>query len=333
MEYGTEEGDLGGVGLSVWSVLLLVGLNYLFLRNVIAESIKEVTGHCVSPECARCNRDEKFLLRVEYLCRSLSCAYDLLGRNYPQIWELLQSVDRKKEYVRTMWQRSGYESLELEELEEGRCLSTIWILPGLESRPIWTRNDHLDQLFAYFLDHMREFVSAVYLEYRRVQNASELWQYNQTPSGTWMVFYLYNQGTRIDKHCSICPQTAKIVEQTPGFMGDECVFSYAMLSRLLPGSCIEPHTGPCNFRLRCHIPILSSPDYNFRVGSVILNWNIGDIVVFDDSFVHMVWHDKKATDDTGSDKENERVLLILDIWHPQLDMYNKRCLKHLFHSH
>ena len=329
----TEQTDLGGVGLSTSSALVLVGLTYLFLRNVNTESKKEVTGHCVSPECARCNRDEKFLLRVEHLCYSLSCTYDLLGRNYPQIWELLQSVDRKKEYSRRMWRRSGYESLDLEELDRERCLSTIWILPGLESRPIWTRDGNLDQLFAYLLDHITEFVSMVCLEYHNVQNTSELWQYNQTPSGTWMVFHLYNQGTRIDKHCSVCPQTAKIVEQTPGFMGCECVFSYAMISRLLPGSCIEPHTGPCNFRLRCHIPILSSPDYHFRVGSTTLNWNVGDIVVFDDSFVHTVWHDKQNADNVGPDGVNERVLLILDIWHPQLDECNKKCLQHLFHAY
>ena len=314
-----EQRDLGGIGLSASSVLFLVGLNYLFLRSVSARIRKEITGHCTSPNCARCNLTEKFLLRVEHLCHRLACPYDLLGRNYPRIWELLQSVDRKNEYSKRMWQRSGYESTGLDKLDNEKCQSTIWILPGLDSRPVWSRDDNLDQLFAYLLDHITEFVSAVCLEYHRVENDGELWQYNQTPSGTWMVFYLYNQGTKIDKHCSICPQTTMIVEQTPGFMGSECVFSYAMISKLFPGS--------------CHIPILASPEYHFKVGNITLNWNVGDIVVFDDSFVHTVWHEKQDTDSIRTGGMNERVLLLMDIWHPQLDECNKRCLQDLFHPH
>lgn len=323
--------DLGGVGLNLSSVLFLVGLNFLFLRRSSTQEKQELTGHCASPDCARCNRDEKFLLRVEDLCHSLCCTYDLLGRDYPRIWGLLQSTDKREEYIRKMWHKSGYEPLEVDKLDQEICLPTIWTLPGLECRPVWTSEEHLDQLFAYVLDHIMEFVSIVSLEYDCIQNTKDLWKHNQTPSGIWKIFYLYNQGVRIDKNCSLCPCTTKIVEETPGFMGDKCIFSYAMISVLLPGSRIEPHTGPCNFRLRCHIPILSSPDYHFKVGNTLLNWNVGDIIVFDDSFVHKVWHVKRDDGELKLDGVNERVILILDIWHPQVDEDNKKYLQDLFY--
>ena len=39
-------------------------------------------------------------------------------------------------------------------------------------------------------------------------------------------------------------------------------------------------------------------------------WKEGECLVFDDSFEHEVWHDGKG----------DRIVLICDMWHPELDL-------------
>ena len=46
-----------------------------------------------------------------------------------------------------------------------------------------------------------------------------------------------------------------------------------------------------------------------RVGTEERTWAAGQCLVFDDSFEHEVWHE-------GS---TDRIVLICDMWHPQLD--------------
>jgi aspartyl/asparaginyl beta-hydroxylase (cupin superfamily) len=45
-----------------------------------------------------------------------------------------------------------------------------------------------------------------------------------------------------------------------------------------------------------------------RVGDEERSWAEGDVLIFDDSFEHEVWNDS----------DRERIVLIIDIWHPDL---------------
>ena len=45
-----------------------------------------------------------------------------------------------------------------------------------------------------------------------------------------------------------------------------------------------------------------------EVGGTQLNWAEGEVIIFDDSFEHSVWNDS----------EEERMIFILDIPHPDL---------------
>ena len=44
-----------------------------------------------------------------------------------------------------------------------------------------------------------------------------------------------------------------------------------------------------------------------RVADKFVTWNEGEMFVFDDSFDHEVWNESE-----------ERVVLIVDLWHPEL---------------
>jgi len=72
---------------------------------------------------------------------------------------------------------------------------------------------------------------------------------------------------------------------------------------------IEPHLGPTNMRLRCHLGInIPDGDCGLTVGGETRHWREGECLVFDDSLLHESWNR------TGQ----ARVVLVVDLWHPDL---------------
>ena len=82
----------------------------------------------------------------------------------------------------------------------------------------------------------------------------------------------------------------------------------AMFSLLKPKTRIPPHCGVSNVRLVTHLPLIVPPDCGFRVGNDIREWVPGQAWVFDDTIEHEAWNDS----------DQLRVILMFDIWHPQL---------------
>jgi aspartyl/asparaginyl beta-hydroxylase (cupin superfamily) len=81
------------------------------------------------------------------------------------------------------------------------------------------------------------------------------------------------------------------------------------VSRMRASTHIHPHRGPTNLRVRCHLGI-SVPDGDcaIRVGAETRHWRDGECLVFDDTFEHEAWN--HTADD--------RIVLIVDMWHPGL---------------
>ncbi|MGE4609467.1 MAG: aspartyl/asparaginyl beta-hydroxylase domain-containing protein, partial [Myxococcota bacterium] len=55
--------------------------------------------------------------------------------------------------------------------------------------------------------------------------------------GTWKAFFFYGYGSRFDRSCAHCLETAKLLDSVPNL-------SSAFLSILAPGSHLPPHRGP-----------------------------------------------------------------------------------------
>lgn len=85
-------------------------------------------------------------------------------------------------------------------------------------------------------------------------------------------------------------------------------FMNIKFSAIQPGTYIRPHNGPTNERLRIHLTLLHTGGARIRVGQEWRSWEEGRAIIFDDSFEHEVMH-------TGKDI---RVVVICDIWHPDL---------------
>jgi aspartyl/asparaginyl beta-hydroxylase (cupin superfamily) len=95
-----------------------------------------------------------------------------------------------------------------------------------------------------------------------------------------------------------------------------------LFSKLKAGAHIPAHTGMFNTRLTCHLPLIVPPGCRFRVGNEIREWEEGKLLIFDDTIEHEAWND--------SDKD--RVVLIFDIWRPELTDQEKEELTALFHA-
>jgi aspartyl/asparaginyl beta-hydroxylase (cupin superfamily) len=61
-------------------------------------------------------------------------------------------------------------------------------------------------------------------------------------------------------------------------------------------------------RLRCHLGIDVPAGCGIRVGGVERSWERGRCIVFDDSFPHEAWNES----------DEPRIVLIVDVWHPDL---------------
>ena len=128
-------------------------------------------------------------------------------------------------------------------------------------------------------------------------------------SGRWTQLQLWTFGEQQAENCALAPVTCGLVERldTAGLVTGHSV-GLVEFSRLAPGTNIKPHTGPDNSRVRAHLGLVTPDGAGFRVADQQLSWGEGELVIFDDSFEHEVWH--KGTED--------RLILIVDFIHPAL---------------
>lgn len=136
----------------------------------------------------------------------------------------------------------------------------------------------------------------------------------------WGVLPFCEQGWLYPDTIKRCPRTWETVLQNAPLprvagWGPSVIFSL-----LKPGAHIGAHTGMYNTRLICHLPLIVPPGCRFRVGSEVRAWEEGKLLIFDDTIEHEAWNDSAE----------DRVMLIFDIWRPELTEGEKRELLFLF---
>ena len=93
-----------------------------------------------------------------------------------------------------------------------------------------------------------------------------------------------------------------------------------VFSLLKAGARIPAHTGMFNTRLICHLPLIVPPGCGFRVGNEVREWEVGKLLIFDDTIEHEAWNDS----------DEDRIVLIFDIWRPELSAQERDELEALF---
>jgi aspartate beta-hydroxylase len=139
-------------------------------------------------------------------------------------------------------------------------------------------------------------------------------------TGGWDVAFLYERGRRHGDVCAACPVTTRGVESYPTIRTSAGLI---YVSRMRGGTHIDPHRGPTNIRVRCHLGVrVPEGDCGIRVADETRRWEEGKCLVFDDYFEHEAWNH------TGDD----RLVLIVDLWHPHLSPTEMSLLEGL-HNH
>ena len=144
-----------------------------------------------------------------------------------------------------------------------------------------------------------------YISYPQDVPQHQFAELNNSPN--WSAFHLYKMGRRVEENAAKCPLTMQLLDGAP--QPDQPGRTpAAMFSLLKPRTRIPPHTGVSNVRLVTHVPLIIPENCGFRVGNATRPWIPGQAFVFDDTMEHEAWN--------TSDKL--RVVLLFDIWHPQL---------------
>jgi aspartyl/asparaginyl beta-hydroxylase (cupin superfamily) len=135
----------------------------------------------------------------------------------------------------------------------------------------------------------------------------------------WSALFLCENGQPADDVIAQCPASWAAVQAAP-LPRIEGSAPTIMFSLLRPRARIAPHTGVQNTRLVCHLPLIVPPGCGFRVGNEIRQWEEGKLLIFDDTIEHEAWND------SGED----RLVLIFDIWRPELSERERQEVSALF---
>jgi len=152
-----------------------------------------------------------------------------------------------------------------------------------------------------------------YLTHAPDEPLSQWRELNQ--SRRWSALFLFKDGVRQEANIARCPKTMAALAAAPVVAipnrGPTSLFSL-----LEPKTRIPPHTGTTNIRLTVHIPLIVPPNCGFRVGTQVREWHPGTALIFDDTIEHQAWNDS----------DEERVILIFDIWNPLLSQAERELM-------
>jgi aspartyl/asparaginyl beta-hydroxylase (cupin superfamily) len=149
-----------------------------------------------------------------------------------------------------------------------------------------------------------------------IQSDQNLPRLDENPlldSMNWSALFLCENSKVSEEVIARFPETWAAVQNAPLPWIDRCGPT-VMFSLLRAGAWIRPHTGMFNTRLICHLPLIVPENCSFRVGNEVRQWEEGRLIIFDDTIEHEAWNQSSK----------DRVVLIFDIWRPELTEQERR---------
>ena len=224
-----------------------------------------------------------------------------------------------------------------------RPYPTIMNYPGLSSpAPLWTQ--YMREYHGEIINALQDNFGSILEEYQALDSPhgkKKTSDYrvdeHKLHTGEWDWNSYIQKGSVSGSFAASCPVTVSVLEglsHVPSGTGCETKervnslvkgmpFSYAFFSSLGPKSEIAAHYGPTNLRIRCHLPLIL-PDGDrcgIEIGGETHKWEVGKPLFFDDCFLHRVWN---------HDERNKRVILLFDLWHPELVREEIEAIKDMF---
>ena len=220
---------------------------------------------------------------------------------------------------------------------------SLMIMPGLRSLPFWTNNNgqvaYQDPQVSKIVQHLQKHVAEIRDEYVKVSPTIPS-DYKVGGAGTehhdddddslhtgnwdWHSYLLHGQVQ--PKFCEHFPVTTSAIQEIGSDLFTKTPFGFCFFSKLAGDSTISAHASPINFRLRIHLPLIVPPpstgedNIGIRVGPISQKWISDQALCLDDSYNHDVWNKTKE----------ERVVLIVDIWHPDVRQSEREEIVRMF---
>ena len=149
-------------------------------------------------------------------------------------------------------------------------------------------------------------------------SSTGLYLANANEQPRWDAYFFFRNGQKNLKNLSECPNTAEAVSHcpTPSISGHSPEVCFSVLS---PGTQILPHYGDSNIRSVLHLALVIPEGCCLVAGGESRVWKKHQAFLFDDTFLHEAWNN-------GS---SERIVLLMDVWHPQLSEVERHVISQL----
>ena len=206
----------------------------------------------------------------------------------------------------------------LENLDAGPTAPPVFLIPGIRPKRyfdaaafpgITEMEAHTDTVRGEFLALAQGASTEITSRLKGLHAAES----GAGRTGNWSMIPLIRNGSVVEAFASRCPETMRLAKglELPklGSISPSLYFSV-----LEPNSRIAAHTGITNARVILHLPLIVPDDCGFRVGGETRSWATGQALVFDDMTLHEAWNDS----------DRIRVVLITDMWRPELSPLERR---------
>lgn len=139
---------------------------------------------------------------------------------------------------------------------------------------------------------------------------------NDVMGGGWSGFRLRRLGAWLSRNCELFPKTVQLLKQSDVPLAMRGV----IVARQVPGTGVQPHSDGRNFFLTAHFGLSVPPDCAITVGGEERPWKEDDCIVLDTSFMHS----------TRNDSDEDRFVLVVDFWHPDLTIPEREALEWIY---
>ena len=225
-----------------------------------------------------------------------------------------ENIDRIREFGRTargeLPQPTGY--------AEGHEPSEEHV-PGLTAKPFWDVMDDPElfpwarELEAKAAIIQKEFESKL-AESNKFCSDS-VWQ-NQVMGGGWSAIRLQRLGVWNTENCKEFPETYKLLQS----LNIPLAVRGVCFARQAPNTGVQPHSDGRNFILTSHLGLKIPENCWIQSGTEKRSWEEGKLTTLDTSFSHS----------TGNESNEDRHVLIIDYWHPELTEAERKALEFVY---
>jgi aspartyl/asparaginyl beta-hydroxylase (cupin superfamily) len=196
---------------------------------------------------------------------------------------------------------------------------------GLTARPFWDTAEYPKEFpwakeleeKAYIIQ--QEFQTKLDAQQQQQENtmfaSDSAWQ-NQVMGGGWSAVRLQRLGVWNEENCQQFPETYQLIRS----LNIPLAVRGVCFARQAPGSGVMPHTDGRNFILTSHLGLKIPEGCWIDVGGERRGWQEGKLTTLDTSFTHS----------TGNPSSEDRHVLIIDYWHPELSEAERAALEFVY---